>query len=278
MPARHLRQGGSGLAAPLLLGLIAACAGCASSGERRAGGEVRYELSWDARGVTRPAGEAAWQVVNDLGYRVRVERGYLVARSMELVECGGSSERVAGLPSLVGAVLGPPPAYAGHGSMAPNPVAISTPHIESLLAAEHAEAGRVPLPNVAYCRVHYLVARADRSAVGLPADLDMLDKSVRVEGAYLAPGATEEVPFALATSIANGALVELFPPGRFAVAQDAFRLTGDVAGARVVIRRRLATLFDGIRLDEASTGDAARRLVENVIDDATVEVAVEGPS
>src|SRR5207302_7074271 len=128
--------------------------------------EVRYVLTWAAKPSGDTVGSAQPVLVNDRGYTIRVTRGYLVTRSMELVECPKTATRdwvgsaLAGLPAL----LGPRPAYAGHSVGTPNPAAINVAHVESLTDVHDSPAGSRTLAPQHYCQVHYLIARADNNA------------------------------------------------------------------------------------------------------------------
>lgn len=237
--------------------------------------ELRYELGWragDTSDATHAGGDV-WEVTNDLGYRVRVERGYVVSRSMELVECPRAARATGAALAWLAGALGPGLAHAGHSSLQPNPAAITTPQIESLTAPRRLVAGRVAVVPQAYCRAHYLVARAERDARDLPADVDMVGKSLLLEGSYLAPGANDPVAFRVATSIANGALVDLAAPG-------GTRAHGDEAGrgdggvVRVTIERDRAHLLDGVAFASASEQDVARRVLGNLIAQTRIAVAV----
>ncbi len=263
------------IAALVALAAASLLSGCARTPDGPPLMELRYELGWRARGTSDApdADGGVWQVTNDLGYRVRVERGYVVSRSMELVECPHEARATGtALAWLVGA-LGPGLAHAGHSSLQPNPAAITTPQIESLTAPRRLVAGRVAVLPQAFCRAHYLVARAERDARGLPADVDMVGKSLRLEGSYLAPGASDPVAFRVATSIANGALVDLTAAG--APPALGSRTHGADAGVvRVTIERDRAHLFDGVAFASTSEQDVARRVLANLI--AHTRIAVAG--
>jgi len=262
-----------------LVGLAAASSllsGCAPTSGSPPPTEIRYELGWRAQGASDAASASGgWQVTNDLGYRVRVERGYVVSRSMELVECPRDARAPSAALAWLAGALGPSLAHAGHSSLLPNPAAITTPLVESLTAPRQLVAGRVAVVPQAYCRAHYLVARAERDARDLPADVDMVGKSLLLEGSYLAPGATDPVAFRVATSIANGALLDLAAPG--APPSPGSRAYDGAAGVvRVTIERDRAHLFDGIGFASASEQDVARRVLGNLIAHTRVAV-VAGP-
>ena len=83
---------------------------------------VRYAVDWDRAGVTPLADGAGWEVTNDLGYRVRVTRGYITTYSMELVECpkAAATSPLDHVATLLGRLI-EATASAGHSSGTPNP-------------------------------------------------------------------------------------------------------------------------------------------------------------
>ena len=216
---------------------------------------VHYVVAWARDGVV-PAGDG-WEVTTDLGYRVRVTRGYLTSYSMELVEC----------PKAAWSVLSPPPAWAGHSAGTPNPAAIRPMQVESLLATTDREIGAVTLAPQTYCQLHYLIARAGREAQGLPSDLDMVDASLHVDGTYRAPAADAPTPFAIHTAIANGGLFD------HTGAAAPIRVDMGQGATRVTVRRHLGSLFDGV--DFATTSDSVRasRILASVVEHVEVELA-----
>src|SRR6266481_5056677 len=77
-------------------GLIAAlvAVGCASEPETiPTPHEVRYVLTWRARPSGEHAGPSERVLVNDRGFTIHITRGYLVTRSVELVECPKTATR-----------------------------------------------------------------------------------------------------------------------------------------------------------------------------------------
>lgn len=253
----------AGLVRGLVLGGL--LAGCAE--ERR----VVYSFEWDLAGVTRPASGAGWEIVTDLGYRVRLDTGYLSSHSAELVECEDRAQPLALLVSGLFPTLVPRPAFAGH-VLSPNPLAFHTSHVESIVAAAPTTTSRIVVGGRRYCGVNYLVARADASAAGLPADLDMVGKSLYVAGMYGFPGAVPE-PFAIASTVASGRRVGIFSPG--ASGGDGQRGELDTASGDAVvrIRRRLGSLFDGVDFAHQPRSDWAHGILANLVDDLSVVCA-----
>jgi hypothetical protein len=290
--------------------------------------EVRYQLDWVLDGVERTADGSAWETTNDLGYRVRVTRGYVSSYSMELVECprdagtpiarlcapspvainsfgvgagvspaappfGGAQTRSARLAAGTAAATSewvrPVPritaqsplaclgaalwsaveatAYAGHSVGTPNPAAIRAMQVESLLAPAPRAAGAVTLLPQAYCQLHYLVARADRDAHGLPIDLDMVDTSLHIEGTYRAPGGSTDVPFVVHTAAAYGTLLD-----RAVGASEPMHVDTGVSAVDVTVRRHLGKIFDGVDFVLMRPPVIAGQVLRSLIDH--VEVAI----
>jgi hypothetical protein len=129
----------------------------------------------------------------------------------------------------------------------------------------------VTLAPQAYCQFHYLVARAGHDSPGLPGELDMVDASLHLEGTYRAPGAVDETPFTLHTSVANGALLDHGgnPPAPIHVD------TG-VESVRVTVVRRLKALFKGVDFVKLNERALPGHLLQSFVDG--VEVKIERAS
>jgi hypothetical protein len=250
---------------PLLLG---GCQQPPASPKTRTAHQVRYQLDWVWDGATKTADGTAWEVTNDLGYRVGVTRGYVTSYSMELVECPKDTAAipVAGLGRLLWSIV-EATAYAGHATGTPNPAAIRPMQVESLTAPTVRQVGAVLLAPQTYCQLHYLVARAGREAPGLPADLDMVDTSLHIDGTYRAPGTTADTPFTLHTSVAYGALFD------HTVSSSALMLvdTGS-STTEVTVRRHLGRIFDGVDFVKMTDRMMAGQVLKSLIDHVEVEI------
>lgn len=267
-PARLVRVGAGVLAL-----LAAGCTGPNGSNQAIKH-RVKYALTWKADQWREHDDTGDRVLVNDLGYTIRLTRGYVVTRSTELVECPKTAlSGLLALPmQLIAALAAPRAAYAGHSTGTPNPAAINIPRVESLTDAQSSIAGEVWLAPQVYCQVHYLIARADNNTVNLPHDPDMVDVSLHVEGTYRARGAAEEKPFLLRTTVANGRLFDLFPAGHVGDAAAKFRLDTGHDGADVVIRRDLDHLFSGVDFVAMPERLVVRQILQNMIDTLQIEV------
>jgi hypothetical protein len=247
----------------LAFGVVGARAVSAAPTPTPAPHEARYRLTWAAGDVTPTADNAAWEVTTNLGYRVRVTRGWVTSYGMELVECPRSASAADELLWLVT----PTTAWAGHMSGTPNPAAIRPIVVESLMDGAARDAGTVTLAPQAYCKIHYLVARASGDSAGMPAGVDMADTSLYVEGSYRAPGATIDASFALRTGSAYGQLFERVgnPPHPMLVDTGLHALD-------VEIRRRRSRLFDGVDFNKMPVKSAGLRALQALVDGTEVAV------
>jgi hypothetical protein len=230
---------------------------------------VHYAIALDTRGVEWNADRSAWEVTNDLGYRVRVTRGYLTTYSMELVECPkpAVSSAAARLFASLWSVV-EPRAWAGHASGTPNPAAIRPMQVESLLAPTQHELATLTLAPQAYCQFHYLIARAGHDSPGLPTELDMVDASLHLDGAYRAPGATTETPFKFHTAVANGALLD-----HTGTAAAPIHVDTGTEEVRVTVVRHLAALFKGVDFVKLNERALPGQILQSFVDG--VELRIE---
>lgn len=258
--------GGRAIATALaLVGCGVLLAGCRSAPPEAPPGphEVRYRLAWSSDGVARVADGSAWEVTNDLGYRIRVTRGWVASYSMELVECPKDSA----IERVLAAALLPRSAFAGHLSGTPNPAAIHPAQVESLLDLERRDVGAVTLAPQEYCKVHYLVARAGRESPGLPSEFDMVDVSLHVEGTYRAPDSTADVPFTIHTASAYGQLFE-----RAGVPPAPIRVDTGRTALQVEVLRKLARMFDGVDFAHMTDKNIALQVLRSLVNSAEIRV------
>ena len=251
----------------VLLAVLAA--GCMSTPSPPTPGphEVRYRLTWERDGV-RTTSDGGWEVANDLGYLVHVTRGWVTSYSMELVEC--PKDAADATPWNVGDVLWPAlesPAWAGHMAGTPNPAAIRPMQVESLTDVEPHQAGTVTLAPQAYCKLHYLVARAGHDSPGLPPDLDMVDTTLHLDGIVRAPGASSDVPLTVHTALAYGQLFE-----RAATPPAAIHVDSGLGAMEVEVRRHLGRMFDGVDFAKMADRAVALQILKALVDHVDVEI------
>ena len=232
-------------------------------------GAVRYRYEWDRAGIDVATDSGAWSVVNDLGYTVTVDSGFLVSASVQLSQC---DEETSTIGALWNALFGIGSARAGHSSEY-NPAAITTGVVESLTMMTDIDAGTATELAERFCSVHYLVAAGDKEPRSLPPDIQMVDRSLWIEGTWRASGSDEVIPFEVDTSMAWGLLKGLYPPGYFERPEALFQLDSDESGALVVVRRRVREFFDGVDFAELSPKALPTRVLAAMFD--ATEIAVQ---
>tara|TARA_B100000674_G_C37582831_1_gene797156 strand:- start:14 stop:715 length:702 start_codon:yes stop_codon:yes gene_type:complete len=230
---------------------------------------VRYRYEWDRTGIETLSEGGPWFVVNDLGYTVTVDSGFLVSASVQLSQC---EEETSTIGYLWNALFGIGSARAGHSSEY-NPAAITTGVVESLTMMPDIDAGTVTELAERFCSVHYLVAAGDKETRSLPPDVQMVDRSLWIEGTWRAPGSDEVVPFEVDTAMAWGLLKGLYPPGYFERAEALFQFDADESGALVVVRRRVREFFNGVDFAELTPKALPTRVLAAMFD--ATEIAVQ---
>ena len=209
-------------------------------------GEIRYTLAWDTEGITITPNN--WEVVNDLGYRVQVEQGYLVSNQTRLIAC----EHTHGLIEWLQHRLGMPKAQAGHGADV-DEAAIFDASVESLTAFTAISFGSVTVHEPSYCQAHYLAARALRDTRNLPTDTDLFNITLWVSGTYSDAERTN-VPFSISTNLNYGQIIPLQTPSLQSIHAEV-----GAQPVEVEIVRSVRHLFDGVdfvSMDEAQQGKA----------------------
>ena len=211
---------------------------------------LTYQLTWQEDGIT--LNEQGWTMINDLGYTVNLEQGYIASLSLELIPCESASEE-AGWWSV-------PIAYAGHGESEADPSLWLGPYVEVLTAVESVTFGKIWLDEVDYCGAHYLVAQAGETAVNLPKTVGMARYSVYLEGNYVAQGSDEAIPFLIASPLAWGAQSEF---------DEAMIIGGDVT---VVVERPLSSLFNGVDFEMMAEQTQAMAVLRSLMNETAVYV------
>jgi len=225
------------------LGLVVACQAAAWDYDPDTGvslESVRYRLTWDTGSVTAATG-GGWVTTTDLGYQVRVTRGYLVSYAVTLAQC----------PQTTASLLPVAPAMAWHGEE--NDPSIAGDVVEPMVGAGELDLD-LAFAAAAYCRVFYLVAAADGATTHLPDDVGMESTSLYIEGSWRLPGG-DWTPFAVRTDLAGGVLEEL---------GDVLVDLRNGTGADIEIQRPLATLFDGIAWPDATGDDLGWAVLSNL--------------
>ena len=237
--------------------------------EKPPAGTVRYRYVWDSEGVTRMPETGSWLVKTNLGYEVTVTPSFLVSASIQLTPC---EEEDSTGTDLWDALFGVPSARAGHSSEY-NPAAITQGTVESVHMLQDADAGMVSGLKGRFCFVHYLVAAGDKETQNLPDTLQMVDRSLFLEGTWRAAGSDEVVPFTVDTALAWGILKKLYPPTMYDISSEAVVLDSSIQGANVTVNRRARMLFDGIDFANLSPNTLPTRVLSAIFD--ATELVVE---
>jgi hypothetical protein len=232
-------------------------------------GSISYQTTWETGSIVRDTATKGWSVVNDLGYTVHVERGYIVTTSTTLNECDHTTGVVDWMSSLFSTSV----AHAGHTSGGPDQAAILASHVESLTTLQPLQLGSVNVNEYSYCKGHYLVAQASSITRDLPQDVPMEGHSLYVEGTYQAPGSTDSVPFVIKTSVGDGALFNL----KVLNVSDAMPSVHAVIGqvpVQITIRRHIDGLFSGVDFMKMDDDTRAQTVLDALI--AHTEMIVTG--
>lgn len=223
------------------------------------GSMVAYLLAWSWDDARREGD--AWVFETDRGYTVGITSAALAIGRVELVPCDGRprGSLVDAVSSLLVAT-----AHAGH-SRVTDGSSVSSPAIESLLAAEAQLYGRGFAGGVAYCGVHML-------AVPLAAEAEdgaaLERESLALTGFWSAPGSGERHELRARINLQDGSTRPLLGWTRWPDALQRGR-----APVAVVITRRPARAFDGLELETISELDLGFAVLGNLMQGAQVEVA-----
>lgn len=181
-----------------------------------------------ARGSSAPAAvDAPRDVRTDRGQTVVMERGYVVVQSVELIRCAATGVAPARL--------------------------LAAPHVESLLSADsepHA-IGELSPPAGAYCSVRVRVGPADADADSLPGDVDVVGRSLWLDGRVLPSATTPETRFEVRATTSEAIDVGLLNEWGDATM---LQLEEGHLEAAVVVEIDYAHLFDG---GDVATSSAA---------------------
>ncbi len=236
---------------------------------------LRWVLDWDS-------GDEL-EIVNDLGYRVHVDAGWIGSWGMTLVEClaaDASPNSPAPEPgSSTGELeLASPWLVAeGHSTGADDPSAWVFAGVESLTEAGVVTSESLELTPTCYCQAHYLIGPLSEASEGFAAaeaaltqidpELSLAGASVVIVGSWEPPGGGEATPFVLRSEQSYGKILEL----ELAVASREL----DDAAIEVEILRDRGSMFDAIDFASASSDDASWQLLGNLAKQARAEARIE---
>ncbi len=224
--------------------------------------EYILAFSW---GDAEPLDGGGWATVNDLGYRVEIEAGYLASYSASLSPCTpvdtSASNTTASLSERVlGGLLVPTTAFAGHAEAA-DPSQIEAPRIEDLANPTESTFGAAEFELADYCWAHYLAAGTDEATASLPTDADMDGVTLYLEGTVWLDENSAE-PIMIQTTTASGVLEGI----------DLESLEAAVEGEHgtLTITRDLAHAFDGFDFATDDPADLDRIVLRHLVQEAAV--------
>lgn len=221
-------------------------------------------FEWDHTGVTITDGRIS--LTNDLGYRIDLNQAYIVNLSVELVPCEKwSALAVPEKRSVLYDLVFGRPAFAGH-SRFRSPSRLQHSTAEPLTGSTIWSLGTVTPPDVAYCQAHYLIGRAVAVTNNLPTSPDLRNLSLYLAGRFETPGDPVPRRFEIKTAEASGQIVKLTGPSGQPFSRKL------PSGASVLVRRRLAPLFDGINFSNYPSPETARAVLRNLVRSITATV------
>lgn len=199
--------------------------------------------------------EAAGQprtFTTDLGYEVTVERGWYVVSVVELRACPETTAR----GPFRWEQWSPFGTAWAHGES--GPTRLASPTVDDLLRADDAPKtlGTLAPPVGDYCAVEVTLGPADADARDLPEIVDLVGKSIRVEGTFVPPAGGAATPFVLETGLS--ALVSVSDP------QTHVSLPEEGAASTVVLAAAYNRWFQGVELDGTDEAEKLRAFIENV--------------
>jgi hypothetical protein len=215
----------------------------------------------DSEGISvrvhlEPTGDASAPLTTDTGYEVTLTRGYLVTASADLEVCAADALWLRRLERRATWVK------SAHAHESGTPTHIGSPYVEALVGGgtTPVDYGVFSPPPDRYCTLRYDIGPADSDAEGLPADPDMVGKSLYLEGTYTA---ADGVAHAFTASTSATATAEL----------GLSTLDLQSAGtADVLVRKSAAHWFDGIDFAAATPDDIATKVLANIGVSATATV------
>lgn len=230
---------------PLVLLALCAC------GSREEGIRLNLGLTLAANSATAGQGGSR-TFTNAQGDRITLTRAHVTLESIEIFACPESSAwRWLRALSPIG---------TAHAHTVTHPTRLGTPHVTGLALAEGEtlSLGSLHPPPNRYCRILLSFGPADADAEGLPSDVDMVGRSLLLEGEIVPASGGEAQPFRLEST--GRALAEL--------SLDALSLSDDSPEASRVITLAYDRWLDGVA--PASTG-ASTQALENVAQTASIQ-------
>jgi hypothetical protein len=223
-------------------------------------GNIVYQYDWQWGKAVPQTDGVGWGVTNDLGYRIRIQRGYITTANTELMACA-HTHASANDTSIVAALLGLRVAHAGHGGQN-DPSKLTQPQVESLTSPKTNVVIAVWGDEPTYCNVHYLIGYANESANNLPNEVNLVGTSLYLEGEYTAPGSDKLIAFKLQSPLAWGEAKALADPAS-GIDEKSGVKTG--SNLHLIISRELGSMFDSLDFVHMNEQEQAKTVLRNLI-------------
>jgi len=191
-----------------------------------------------------PAGAKTFR--NSENTQITLSKAYLVMWSVQLeTDCQAHN-----FTKLFNFLL---PAAQAHAEA--TPTKLDTPNVINLLAEDSVEIklGTIQPPPNTYCGVSIEFAKADEDAHGLPEDVNMVNRTVYLEGQYSLSGSNNSGVFTLDTA------KTLLP--KYALLKEPLNLSASNLSGRVSVSVRYDRWFDGLNLPVLATDEAQQDLL-----------------
>ncbi|HAN30523.1 MAG TPA: hypothetical protein DCQ06_02900 [Myxococcales bacterium] len=220
--------------------------------------ELVYALRWDTSDVTlNPDSGGLFELVNDKAVRFVVDRGWLTSYSFEALVCAKGAGQNTWLPSLRDILI--PRAWAGHSDIPVGPAKVRASFVEDLALLDQSQTAAVVLVNeLRICRLHLVLARADQFTSRWPTEVDMDTTTLHLEGRYLQGDVWQS--FQWRTDVAWADIYDL--PTEWDTGWG---------GVEITVVRSLKHLLDGIDPKGQDPKDAARQVLQNVIEHVVIQ-------
>lgn len=217
---------------------------------------VSWGLDWDLG--TAELTDGGWAITNDLGFTFVLEGGWLLDYSLTMVPCDDAVadagwERFFGIRT----------AWAGNGDW-DDPSEIMPQHPEALDAIGATTFEPLTFDAVAYCHVHWLIARGDEGTTAADGT-DLSGVALQVAARW--EGAETSGVLDITTEWTNGVLLDVGVPEDHAAASAPVH-------AEVTVVRSLDGLFDGIDPTVHTDLEIAWALLTNLVEQADVRFDV----
>ena len=203
--------------------------------------ELVFYVDWNRSKINLH--QKGWEVVNDKNIRIQITGGQLTNHTFQLLPC----------PSLHPfSILNT--AFAGHGFPAESTdtSAVFYSYIESLSDIQFREVHRQKLSKRSYCSAHNLIAKYRSEE-----KTKMEGLSMWIEGKWK-DRSNQWIDFVFKTGLANGKSQSVNVEASESV--------------DIVFLREPSTLFNGIDFSTAQSKFIERQLLNNLMQDLTVEV------